>query len=291
MSMTSLTLRAPAKINLSLRILGKRHDGYHELHTVFQRITLADQLSFRAIPKGINLRCAHSDLPSDSTNLVFKACRLVQSYSGLKKGVEVFLEKRIPLASGMGGGSSDAATALIGMNRLFRLGLREDELLHLGQQLGADVPFFIFNSPLALGEGRGDILTSLPSATKMSVCLTFLPEGISTKSVYNALVLAQNPPSLTKISCDATMLSVFLTSKNLPGISNLLRNDLLKPACQIKPAIGRVLSFLRREWPCSAMSGSGPTLFTLFEDMNEARSAARKISGSLGLMTWAGRMG
>lgn len=291
MSMNSLTLLAPAKINLALRVLGKRLDGYHDLHTVFQRLTLADRLSFRTIPKGVVLRCDHPGLASDSTNLVYKACRLAQAYSGLKKGVEVFLEKRIPLASGLGGGSSDAATALIGMNRLYRLGLRQDELLHLGRQLGADVPFFILDIPLALGEGMGDILTCLPRITKMSVCLTFLPEGVSTKRVYKSLILTQNPASLTKISCDATMLSAFLTSKNLPGISGLLRNDLFKPACRIKPAIGRVLSFLRRKWPCSAMSGSGPTLFTLFESINEARSAARKISGSLGFMTWAGRMG
>ncbi len=289
--MKSLTLEAPAKINLSLCVLGKRPDGYHELYTVFQRISLADRLSFRPIKKGIMLRCSHPGLPADSSNLVYKACRLIQRHTGLSQGIEIMLEKRIPLASGLGGGSSDAASAVVAMNQIFRLGLRKDELMNLGRQLGADVPFFILDAPLAIGKGRGDEMIPMDFATKLSVCLTFLPEGVSTKSVYRHFRLAPNPPSLTKISCDATMLSAFLTAKDLPVISAFFRNDLFKPACRIKPAIGRVLSFLRREWPCSAMSGSGPTLFTLAENIKEARSAARKISRSLGLMTWAGSMG
>lgn len=289
--MKILTLAAPAKINLSLRVLGKRPDGYHELYTVFQRIGLADRLSFRKIKKGIVFRCDHPGLPADANNLVYKACRLIQTYAKLKEGVEILLEKKIPLASGMGGGSSDAASTLLGMNQLFRLGLRKDELMNLGKQLGADVPFFILETPQAVGKSRGDELTPMRFSTKLSLFLTFLPEGVSTKFVYKALQLPQNPPSLTKISCDATMLSEFLASKDLPAVSTFLRNDLFKPACRIKPSIGLVLSFLRKKWPCSAMSGSGPTLFTLFDNVKKARAAAKKVSRSLGLLTWAGSLG
>src|SRR3989338_1562410 len=119
--MKLLTLEAPAKINLSLRVLGKRPDGYHELYTVFQRSGLADRLSFRKIKKGVVLRCDYPGLPADTSNLVYNACRLIRAYTKLKDGVEILLEKKIPLASGMGGGSSDAASTMLGINQLFQL--------------------------------------------------------------------------------------------------------------------------------------------------------------------------
>jgi len=204
----------------------------------------------------------------------------------LQQGVEVFLEKNIPVAAGLGGGSSNAACTLLALNRIYRLGLQLDELIAMGKELGADVPFFLLNASQAVGTGRGDNLTPVKFSTKLSLFLTFLPDGVSTKEVYQRYCNLQNHPSLTKVSCDTIMLSAFLASKDMRQIALFLRNDLLEVARQIKPAIARVLSFLRTFWPASAMSGSGPTLFTLTRSVKEAKFQARKVSRKLGLKTW-----
>lgn len=289
--MKSLSVWSSAKVNLSLRVVGKLPDGYHELCTLFHRITLADRLTLRKIPKGFRFQCDSPHVPQDGNNLAVKAYRLLCQETGLKGGVEIRLEKRVPVAAGLGGGSSNAASTLLALNRLFGLGLGRDCLVALGKKLGADVPFFLLEAPQAVGCGRGDDLTVIKESTNLLLCLTFLPGGLSTRGVYNKLQSPGNGPSLTKLSCDATMLSAFLASRDLGSCTGLLRNDLLKPASQIKPAIGRVLSFLRVRWPASLMSGSGPTLFTLTETLNEALSCQRRVFRALGLASWVGRLG
>ena len=286
--MNSLKLESPAKINLCLYVLGKRRDGYHDLITLLQRISLADRITFRKIKKGIIIRCSDSIIPTDSRNLIHKAYDLLKTRIGFRGGVEVYLEKQIPAASGLGGGSSDAASSLLALDRLFRLGLRRDELVSLGKKIGADVPFFLLEISQALGKNRGDELTPIIFSTKLSLCLTFLPSGLSTKSVYQRHKSTRKSLLLTKLTCDATMLSAFLASRDLSGASVLLRNDLLRPAVQIKPAIGRVLSFLSRFQPASMMSGSGPTLFTLASDRREAIAVAKRIRAKFGLASWVG---
>lgn len=288
--MNSLTLESPAKINLCLYVLGKRPDGYHELLTLFQRISLRDRVLFRKTRSGFRLQCRHPLVPCDSRNLIEKAWRLVQSRTGLRGGMEVILDKRIPVAGGLGGGSSNAATTLLAANRLFGLRLSQPDLMEMGRKLGADVPFFLLETSRAIGRGRGDELQPLAGATKLSVLLTLFSSGISTKSVFESLSRPALGPTLTKLNCDIIMISVFLASKDLKGCSTLLRNDLFKAAHRMKPEIGRVLSFLRNSRPASAMSGSGPTVFSLAANRVETEAAASEISRKFGLATWVGSL-
>ena len=286
--MESITAISPAKINLLLGVLGKRPDGYHDLFTLFQRISLSDRLIVKKARKGITLRCNHPDIPIDGRNLVAKAYELICLETGLNQGVDITIEKTIPVGGGLGGGSSNAASTLLALNLLFDLKLRKDELIHLGKRLGADVPFFLHGVSQALGRGRGDELTPLRGNPKVPILLTLFPVGVSTKEVYGRYRASRENPGLTKLSCDATMISVFLSSKDLASVSRLLMNDLLRPAVQIKPAIGQVLSYLRMSWPASLMSGSGSTLFSFTRNRKEAVIAAGKIAQKFGLPTWVG---
>ncbi|MDP2912928.1 MAG: 4-(cytidine 5'-diphospho)-2-C-methyl-D-erythritol kinase, partial [Candidatus Omnitrophota bacterium] len=154
--MASITIKAPAKINLFLKILNKRKDSYHNILTLFERISLTDEVQISKIRKGIEVFSDRFITRDPRDNLAFKAAQLIMSKKRLKAGVRIFIKKRIPVAAGMGGGSSDAASALVGINRLFKLRFGEKELARLAGQLGADCPFFISNKPFAIGRSRGD---------------------------------------------------------------------------------------------------------------------------------------
>jgi len=271
--------------------MGVRPDGYHDLHTLFQRISLSDRMVFRkSNRKGISLHCDCPQVPLDSSNLISKAYRLLAEATGLRGGVEVFLDKRIPPGGGLGGGSGNAAFALIALNRLFGLGLQRHELIHLGKSLGADVAFFLLEVSRAIGKGKGDELSPLRGEKKLPLVLVFFPEGLSTKAVYGHCKAAGGFPrrGLTKVSADTIMISDFLSAKDLSRASGLLCNDLMRSAFQIKPAIGRVLFFLRKLSEASLMTGSGPTLFALTQKAEEANRIAEAIRNRFGLKTWVG---
>ncbi|HVP37441.1 MAG TPA: 4-(cytidine 5'-diphospho)-2-C-methyl-D-erythritol kinase, partial [Terriglobales bacterium] len=153
--MKGLTLKAPAKINLFLDILGKREDGYHNISTLMQRISLYDSLTFLRINEGVILKTDNSSLPSDRRNLAYQAARLILSEGKVSQGVKIFLRKKIPVSSGLGGGSSDAASTLLGVNRLYGLNYPVKRLHLLAEKLGSDVPFFLYDQA-ALAEGRGE---------------------------------------------------------------------------------------------------------------------------------------
>ena len=168
----TLQLKSPAKINLGLFILGKREDGYHELETLFQMVSLYDTLELTALPTGIELRCDHPGVPADATNLVVRAARLLlaKDAGGRTLGCRIHLKKQIPVGAGLGGGSGNAGLALRGLNQLWGLGLGTPELMEIAAQLGSDVPFFL-GAPAALGRGRGERLTPLQPAKKFYVIL------------------------------------------------------------------------------------------------------------------------
>jgi len=293
-SMPSLTVASPAKINLALRVLGKRPDGYHDIFTLFQRISLADRIIFRKTRRsGVRLSCTLPQVPLGPGNLICKAYELLRKETGLRGGIEVELIKNIPLGGGLGGGSSNAASALKALNSMYSLGLKSDELIHLGKRLGADVPFFLMETSRAIGRGRGDELCALRGVSKrIPLLLVFFPEGLSTPAVYERYrkhcFKLKNPPFLTKVSADVTMLSAFLSAKNLTSAAVLLCNDLMLSACQIKPAIARVLSFLRTFTPACLMTGSGATVFALAESVEKAGQIGEKVSRKFGLITWTG---
>jgi 4-diphosphocytidyl-2-C-methyl-D-erythritol kinase len=259
---------APAKINLFLRVLRKRTDGYHDIVSLMQKITLYDELTFLPCPKGIVLKCPNSDLPTSEDNLIFRAAETAFAYAGYPAGIEIILTKNIPVAAGLGGGSSDAATTLMALNEMCRLGLKKAELLQLGAKLGADVPFFIFGN-CALAEGRGDKLKTVKNAPKLNLVLINPCFSLSTKLVYESLNLR-----LTKKLINYSIPRFFTEG----DIIREMRNDLETASLIMHPELNDIKQLLLRHGALGAMmSGSGPTVFGIFTDENTAKKAAEAI--------------
>lgn len=278
--MKSLSLSSPAKINLYLRILGRMPDGYHRLATLFHRLSLQDTLILKKVSRsGIRLSCGHPEIPTDEGNLIVRAYRLLQTSVPDLGGVEVRLIKRIPVQGGLGGGSSNAAVFLNGMNRLFALQLKRQRLQQLGRQLGADVPFFLEEVNQALGLERGDVLIPLPAKVKKWFVLVTFEDGLSTRSVYQSLTYDKRPVSLTNVRRIVRIASHSLDRKDSIVASKWLQNDLEVPAIWLKPSIQGVLEkMVQLGAPLSAMSGSGPTVFAAFFSYRERERFIRRLS-------------
>jgi 4-diphosphocytidyl-2-C-methyl-D-erythritol kinase len=273
--MRSLVLDSPAKVNLYLRVLGKRPDGYHELLTLFHRISLCDRITLRKISHPtFRLITQHTELKQVKKNLIYQAHLLLRQNVSWKEGVEVKLEKKIPIAGGLGGGSSNAAHFLLGMNRLFRLGLSLNTLVGIGRKLGADIPFFLYRVNQALGKGRGDEIKFMPVKRKLWFVLIVSGFSLSTKLVYNRL----RAPRLTRISRVATITSDFFDSLGKGQKARFLRNDLYQIGRTLHPELSETGSLLSKfgkgGW---TMSGSGPTMFSVHRAKSEAIEAARFI--------------
>ena len=266
---------AYAKINLSLEVLGRRADGYHEVLTVMQMISLHDTLLF-APAEELVVECDHPALAAEGEgNMVWKAARLLQETTGVYKGAHITLHKHIPLAAGLGGGSSDAAATLCGLDRLWGLELSEAEMLYMAALLGSDVPFF-FKGPTALGEGRGDVVTplsSMPAAWVVLVC-PHAPMPDKTRRLYAALTPA-----------DTTVGEI--TGRLVAGISRgkfpsplLLHNAFERPALAVfdglEELVEKITSYSARSLH---LSGSGPSLYTLYPEAQEL--PARKLYHAL----------
>jgi len=259
---------APAKINLFLHVLRKRADGYHEISSLMQKISLYDELTFSLRPAGIILKCLNSDLPTSEDNLVFRAARSIFSYSGYQSGIEITLTKNIPLAAGLGGGSSDAAATLLALNKICRLGLKKAELMKLGAKLGADVPFFIFGN-CALAAGIGERLKAWKNLPKLHICLINPCFFLSTKLVYENLNLR-----LTKERINYSI-APFI---ELSNIIREMHNDLEPVALKMHPELADIKLLLLQQGALGAMmSGSGPTVFGIFADEKSAKEAREAI--------------
>lgn len=263
-----LIFKTPAKINLGLRIIGKREDGYHELETVMQMVSLYDGIEMECRESGVEFQCDHPDIPNDQANLVMKAERLMRETFRVGLGVRIKLSKKIPHGAGLGGGSGNAAGTLLGLNVLWDLQLPQGKLLELGAKLGSDVPFFLA-SPCALGKGRGELLTPLQPARKFYVILIYPRFPIATSWVYGNLKLG-----LTKTQNNISILQKFLSQSEISGLGASLQNDLEPGVIQRFPAIQVLKDRLR---DCGAdgalMSGSGSTVFGIFADSVKAERA------------------
>jgi len=268
-----LTLPSFAKINWTLEILGRRADGYHELRTLLQTVSLADELTFELMPQGIEIVCDHLDVPCDETNLVHRAARLLAGFTGAGCGVRIAIEKRLPVAAGIGGGSSNAATTLIALQRLWNVRLVPRDLFPLGAKLGADVPFF-FLGGTALGVGRGDEVYPVADIRADHLLLVNAGIPVSTKEVYGSL-----PPDLTNpggvikmpLSSEAAYAAVAQPDE-LP----VLHNDLENPVFARHPLLAEIKQRLGHSGARGVlMSGSGSTVFAIF-DSEKARSTARR---------------
>lgn len=271
--MDCVTRMAYAKINLGLDVLRRREDGYHEVKMIMQTVDIRDVLTFKKSKKeGISLTVSREDLPASKDNLVYRAARLVMEQYDIKEGVEITLEKRIPIAAGMAGGSTDAAAVFHGLNELFSLGMTTEEMQKLGVKIGADVPYCIVGGT-ALSEGIGEILSSLP-APPQCVLLVAKPEiDVSTKFVYENLhanELKEHP--------DIDGMIEAIRNKDLSGITQRMENVLETVTAKEYPVIEELKELMKSGGAQNAlMSGSGPTVFGIFTTRDKAEAAAGQI--------------
>ncbi len=267
--MNTLTLYAPAKINYLLDVIGKRPDGYHELRMIMQRVNLCDEISLTITDTpGITVTCDAKGTPDGPGNIAWKAARALFDIFETDKGIRIEILKRIPVAAGLGGGSSDAASVLMGMNTLFNLGLTEQKLMDIGCKLGADVPFFIFKKT-ALAEGVGEKLSPLNDIPKCWILLVNPGVRVSTAWVYRSLQLT-NRGELNK------MPEFF---ESIEHLVSYLSNDLESVTITAFPVIADIKARMMNSGAVgSLMSGSGPTVFGVFKSFAEAESARQELT-------------
>lgn len=267
--MKQIKLKAMAKINLGLDVTGKREDGYHEVRMIMQSVRLFDRITMKILPKPeITVSTNLHYLPVNENNLVYKAAKLLMDEFPSGKGVHIDLEKHIPVAAGLAGGSSDAACVLFGMNKLLKLNLTEEDLMIRGKKIGADVPFCIMRGT-ALAEGIGEVLTPLPGLPKCHILIAKPGISVSTKFVYQNLrvnELQKHP--------DIDALIQGLTEKNLMNVAQNMENVLETVTIKQYPIIEEIKNFMKENGAVNAMmSGSGPTVFGIFDNESTAKKA------------------
>ncbi|NFI04760.1 4-(cytidine 5'-diphospho)-2-C-methyl-D-erythritol kinase [Clostridium botulinum] len=267
-----MNIKAYAKINISLDVIGKREDGYHLLKMIMQNIDLYDIVQVEKIPNGIKLKCNKPYVPTDERNLAYKAAKLFKETYNIKSGIYINIEKNIPVSAGLAGGSTDAAAVLKIMNKMFNINVSQSELMNLGLKLGADVPYCICGGT-ALCEGIGEKVTKLKPFRDKILVVVKPPFGVSTKEVYKAFDLSKvifHPKTNELISN--------IEKNNINFIVNNMKNLLENVT------LGRykIISTIKEEInTCGAlgsmMSGSGPTVFGFFDDMLKAQKCYEKM--------------
>lgn len=274
--MDEISLKALAKINLGLDVLGKREDGYHEVRMVMQTIHLYDRVEIKKTRSPhIHVETNLYYLPVNEDNLVYRAAKLMKDEFQIKEGVRIVLQKFIPVAAGLAGGSSDAAAVLVGMNRIFNLGLKQNKLMELGLKIGADVPFCIMRGT-ALAEGIGEKLTALPPMPKCPVLIAKPAISVSTKAVYEGLKLYDG---MEHPDIDGVMEGI--QQKDLKGVASHMGNILETVTIPMYPVIEDIKKLMLENGALNAMmSGSGPTVFGLFSNEKEIRRAYEALKQS-----------
>jgi len=277
-----LALRTSAKVNLALEVLGKREDGYHEIATVLQAVDLFDRLKVE-VADTLSLHTDDPALPTDDGNLVMRAARLLQKAAGVDAGARIRLTKRIPVAAGLGGGSSDAAATLWGLNRLWKLRWPVARLQELAVELGMDVPFFL-GSGRAMATGRGERLTPLPSGGGYALVLVNPRVALSTREVYGRVPAGwRAEPTGTERVVEA------LRTRNVGKVAAALTNNLERVVEPVMPVVARMKAALLAAGALAAiMSGSGPTVFGLARSLDHARQIRTRVSRA-GWACWAVR--
>jgi 4-diphosphocytidyl-2-C-methyl-D-erythritol kinase len=269
--------QAPAKVNLGLAVQRKRSDGYHDIATLFLKVSLTDTLIFEAIPREIVVTCDHPAIPQDTRNLVYKAAALLHPLAP-GRGVHIRLHKAIPVAAGLGGGSSDAAATLLGLNALWELQVPPVTLMQHGAQLGADVPFFVLSANAAFGLGRGDELDPVSCPWEFFLVLVKPPLEVSTAWVYEHLRF-----ELTRTPNNTNILKQHLESGDIASLGGALFNDLETVVLPQFPVVQEVKQALRQPGVVGVcMSGSGPTVYALCL----SREVAQEVMGAVAQRGW-----
>jgi len=266
----SINVKALAKINIGLDVLGTLPNGYHEVSMIMQTLNLHDDVDLTKTDGGVTMSCNASFLPCDDSNLCVKAAKLLIEEFDLKQGVDIKLTKRIPVAAGMAGGSTDAAAVLFGMNRIFELGLSKEQLMERGVKLGADVPYCIMRGT-ALAEGIGEKLSALPPMVKCPVLVAKPPISVSTKMVYDNLDAKFDTvkhPDIKKLIAD-------IEAADLKAICADMGNVLEEVTIPLHPVISDIKQAMMDAGAVgSMMSGSGPTVFGIYDNEQKIEDAA-----------------
>ncbi len=264
--------KAYAKINLGLDVIGRLENGYHVVKMVMQTVGIYDVLTLKKIPSGIVVTTDNGELPTDDNNLIYKAARLMREAYGITEGVSIHLEKNIPIAAGMAGGSTDAAGTFLGMNQLFEIGATIQELQELGVKVGADVPYCIMGGT-ALAEGIGEILSPLPAPPQCHLVVAKPDINVSTKYVYEHL-----DAEGVETHPDIDGMIEALKESNLQGIVSRLGNVLETVTVKKHTIINTIKQCMLEQGALgSLMSGSGPTVFGIFTDVQKAQKAKEEI--------------
>ena len=268
--MNSISLKSRAKINLSIDVIGKREDGYHIVEMIMQTIDLYDDIKLKELEEdNIIIKSECSYIPLNEDNIVYKAAKLIKEKMDIKKGIEIFIKKNIPVAAGMAGGSSNAAAVLVGLNELWKLGLSKDELRELGLKLGADVPFCI-EGGTALAEGIGEKLTYIKGINKDVNILVCKPDiFVSTKEVYQSLDIKN-----IEKRPDNKLLIEKLNNDDIVSVSNNMVNVLEEVTSKKYSDIKVIEDIIAKNGAMGTMmSGSGPTVFGFFDNEEKAKRA------------------
>lgn len=270
--MNSISIKAYAKINLTLDVVGKRPDGYHDVEMIMQSVDLYDEIILKEIHEGIELCSNIQDLPTDDGNIAWRAAQLIKTEFGITRGIHITINKNIPIEAGLAGGSTDCAGVLSGLNRLWNLGMEGARLRALGKRLGADVPFCLMGGT-ALAQGIGDILTPIDSKEDMWLAVVKPEFGVSTKEVFTGLKLED-----IKKRPDNQKMIEHLKSGQIQNIAEGLVNVLEGVTIPMYPEILRIKAQLKAQGALgSLMSGSGPTVYGIFRDKVSANVAAKAL--------------
>ena len=269
----SISFKTPAKVNFGLHILGKREDGFHELESLFQMVNWCDEIKIECLSRGLELFCNQPDIPTDEGNLVIKAAHILQTrYPERCKGARIHLNKNIPHGAGLGGGSGNAAGVLLGLDFLWGLKLKREDLVSVASELGSDVPFFLF-SPCAIGRGRGEILEPVKNSIRFYVLMVYPGFAVPTALVYGNLKL-----KLTKRENNISILKNFLLQSEFAQLGATWSNDLELFVFKEYPG----LSGIKKEMLAlgakgALLSGSGSTVFGIFDNPETANSAHTRL--------------
>lgn len=270
--MEELKIKAYAKINLTLDVLGKRADGYHELETIMQTIDLADVLTFKEISQGIKIVSTSPEIPTDERNLAYQAARMIMEKGKVSKGIQITLKKNIPVAAGLAGGSTDAAATLTGLNNFWGLDIPKEELWEMAAKLGSDVAFCL-QGGTCLAKGRGEILEPLLPPPPLCLVLLNPPIAVSTAKVYQGLRLDQ-----INARPDNSVMIRALQRGSLKEIAENLVNVLETVTLKMHPALIEIKEQMKSLGASGVlMSGSGPTIFALTSTREEAEAIAGEM--------------
>lgn len=267
-----MELKAYAKINLSIDVLSERDDGYHEVRMIMQSISLHDNLRFNKLDGEIRIYCSNPDVPCDRRNIVYRVLEILQQKYHITYGMEVFIEKEIPVAAGLAGGSTDAASAIIAANNIWGLNMSYADMINIGKEAGADIPFCI-KGGTALAEGIGEKITVLNSLKGVSIVIAKPPISVSTKEVYNGLKMDE-----IAVRPDTDRLIKAVNDCNIRYIAENMINVLEGVTVKKYPVIQEIKSIMLQFGALgSLMSGSGPTVFGIFEDRGSSAKCYNRL--------------